>query len=170
MKVRKILSDNGYKGISLMDLYSDLPQETSTFDSERLLVAAFPQFARSSATFIPVFRYLSEVGINDVESLQNSKYDGAKTVVGKIHKKKYFVESYASQFHRDWASATTSEIIANNPAEKVALFVPFQKPEDVDLEVLREFLKSHTPRDFRDPYSSFFRKLCCFYDRVAFGF
>lgn len=166
----KALSENGYKGIDLMDLYIDLPQEKSKFDADRLLRVAFPLLAKSNATFIPVFRYLSELGIKNAEDLAASEYDGAKTVIDRIRKKEYFVRSYIPQFEREWSEVSTSDIIAGVSSEKVAQFVTLQNPESVDIDALRNFLKSHKPSDFRDPYASFFRKLCCFYDRIVYGF
>lgn len=78
--------------------------------------------------------------------------------------------SYKKPFEKYWAGKTTAEIIARADKEKVAVFIPHQDPKDVDLAALRSFILEHKPDDFIDPYSSFYRKLCSFYDKLAYGF
>ena len=63
----KLLGEHGYKGVSASDLFKDVISDKSKFDAKKLLNVAFPAFARSSISFIPVFRYLREVGIKSVE-------------------------------------------------------------------------------------------------------
>jgi len=166
----KALAESGYQGINLSDIYTDFSREKSIFDPEKLLKLAFPIFRRSSTTFIPVFRYLRDVGVHDAETLNNSPYTSARAICEKIAKKRYVLSSYKGQYERYWSGKTTSEIIEEAPPEKVAIFIPYQKLKDIDLVILREFILCHKPSDFIDPYSSFYRKLCSFYDKMAYGF
>lgn len=166
----KALAESGYQGINLSDIYTDFTREKSVFDPERLLKLAFPVFRRSSTTFIPVFRYLRDVGINNAEELNGSPYTSARAVCERIAAKSYSLLSYRSQYEKHWQGKTTSEIINEAPVEKVAIFIPHQGQNEVDLVALRAFIESHKPGDFIDPYSSFYRKLCSFYDKLAYGF
>lgn len=166
----KALAESGYQGINLSDVYTDFAQEKSIFDAEKLLKLAFPIFRRSSTTFIPVFRYLRDAGIENAEQLAQSTFTSARAVCEKIGKKSYALPSYRSQYEKYWAGKTTAEIIEGCSPEKVAIFVPHQDPKDIDLDALREFISKHKPSDFIDPYSSFYRKLCSLYDKLAFGF
>ncbi|MDZ4087572.1 MAG: SIR2 family protein [Tabrizicola sp.] len=169
-KGEKALAESGYQGINLSDIYTDFAKEKSLFDSEKLLKLAFPIFCRSSTTYIPVFRYLRDVGINTAQELKDSKYTSARVVCEKIAKKSYALPSYKKPYDKYWAGKTTAEIIAGADQAKVAAFIPHQSPENVDLKALRDFILAHKPEDFIDPYSSFYRKLCSFYDRLAYGF
>ncbi|TNJ43380.1 SIR2 family protein [Phaeobacter sp. B1627] len=166
----RALAESGYQGINLSDIYTDFTKDKSIFDPKKLLKLAFPIFRRSSTTFIPVFRYLRDVGIKNAEELNASPYTSARAVCERIAKKSYALSSYKSQYDKHWASKTTSEIIAETAPEKVAIFVPHQDPKEVDLEALNKFISDHNPSDFIDPYSSFYRKLCSFYDKMAYGF
>ncbi|MEC9246405.1 MAG: SIR2 family protein [Pseudomonadota bacterium] len=166
----KALSESGYQGVNLIDIYTDFAKDETDFDAEKLLRLAFPIFRRGTTTFIPVFRYLRDAGIKDAESLEKSPYTSAKSVCEKISKKSYALSSYKSHYEKNWSDKSTGEIIKTAPTEKVSVLIPHQGPNNVDLEQLREFILSHKPSDFRDPYSSYYRKLCSYYDRLAYGF
>jgi len=97
-------------------------------------------------------------------------YTSARAVCERIAAKSYSLSSYRSQYEKHWQGKTTAEIVDEAPVEKVAIFIPHQDPKEVDLEALRAFIEGHKPGDFLDPYSSFYRKLCSFYDKLAYGF
>ncbi|GGC04770.1 hypothetical protein GCM10011363_21820 [Marivita lacus] len=170
VQTEKALAESGYQGVNLSDIYTDFTKAKSVFDAEKLLKLAFPVFRRSNTTFIPVFRYLHEVGITNAHELDKSTYTSAKIICKKMAKKKYALSSYKSQYDNYWSSKSTSEIIREADPQKVAIFVTHQDPKDVELDALKEFLSVHKPDDFGDPYSSYYRKLCSFYDRLAYGF
>ncbi|MGK7652054.1 SIR2 family protein [Roseovarius sp. B08] len=166
----KALAESGYQGINLSDIYTDFARDKSVFDPNKLLRLAFPIFRRSNTTFIPVFRYLRDAGINDMEKLKESPYTSARVICERIAAKSYALPSYRSQYEKHWRGKTTAEIIEEAAVEKVSIFIPHQEPQDVDLDALRDFIISHKPSEFIDPYSSFYRKLCSFYDKLAYGF
>ena len=153
-----------------LHIYTDFARDKSVFDPHKLLKLAFPIFRRSSTTFIPVFRYLRDAGVNNAEELKGSPYTSARAVCERIAAKSYALPSYRSQYEKYWLGKTTAEIIVEAAVEKVAIFIPHQAPQDVDLDALRAFINAHKPDDFIDPYSSFYRKLCSFYDKLAYGF
>lgn len=167
---QRALAESGYQGINLSEVYTDFIRERSVFDPERLLKLAFPVFRRSNTTFIPVFRYLRDTGINSAEELRASPYTAARAVCERIAGKSFASSSYETQYDKHWKGKTTAEITQGAATEKVAIFILHQHPKDVDLEAVRAFIEGHTPNDFTDPYSSFYRKLCSFYDKLAYGF
>lgn len=166
----QLLAENGYVGIRSADLFSDILQEQSRYDPDSLLTFAFPTFAKSNATFVPVYRYLREVGITNAQELAESKYQAAACIVQKQESRGYKVASYRNAYDGKWADKTTVEIISGLEAEKVALYLPFQNRDSIDRAALKEFLVAQVKNVFRDPYQSFFRKLVCYYDWLEYGF
>ncbi|WP_342640966.1 SIR2 family protein [Rhodoligotrophos ferricapiens] len=164
------LARSGYRGVSIADLFDDLPRERSTFDADELLRVAFPSFARSNATYIPVFRYLRAAGVDDSEKLVCSEYKDAARVIEKIKKRGYRVRGYRSQYNSNWSDKTTTDILSGLDPERVTLILPFQSPMKVEREPLRKFLLENSGSSFRDPYRSYYKKLACYYDYLAFGF
>lgn len=166
----QLLAEHGYVGIRAADLFSDILQDQSRFDPDSLLTFAFPTFAKSNSTFVPVYRYLREVGITNAQELAASKYQAAAIIVQKQESRGYKVASYKNTYDANWADKTTVDIISNLEPQKVALYVAFQHRDTVDRAALKEFLVAHVNSVFRDTYQTFFRKLVCYYDWLEYGF
>lgn len=166
----KKLAESGYKGATVADLFADFLSEKSKFDAGALLKLTFPTFIKSNTTFIPVFRYLRDAGIETKEALAGANLEAVEQVLAKIKERGYQVKSYRGAYEGKWKGKSTAEIIAGVEPAKVGLFVPFQDPKDVDLNALQAFLQEHASNDFIDPYKSFFKKLACYYDFLRFGF
>jgi hypothetical protein len=166
------LAKRGYAGVSAEEIFRDCILENSQFNAADLLESAYPIFGRTNRKFIPVFRYLQSVGITSPEALAVSKYEGAKKVVGKMNGANYVLtSSYSSKYQNSFSNLTTSELIAKAAdAKEALLMLPFQDVEDVDIEVLRDFLAANSEKFDADPYMTAFRKLVCWYDKLKFGF
>jgi len=169
--VQSALAQKGYAGVSPDELFNDCLQETSKFDASDLLNSAFPGYARSNRTFIPIFRYLHLAGINSTEELIASKFEGAKKVVQKMKAADYTLPSYSRRYKTSFSDLSTSQIIekSTSPSEAV-LMLAFQPSSEVDLDRLRDFLKDNQSVVDREPYRTSYRKLVCRYDRMVFGF
>lgn len=169
--VKSALARKGYAGVTPDEVFSDCLLEVSKFDAADLLGSAYPGYARSSRTFIPIFRYLKSAGITSSQQLQESKFEGAKKIVAKLRAADYTSSPYSSRYKSAFSNLSTSEIIqkASAPTE-AALMLAFQPAAEVDLNALREFLVQHLDSFDAEPYRTAYRKLVCRYDRLAFGF
>ncbi|WP_159995561.1 SIR2 family protein [Roseomonas sp. 18066] len=168
-KVESALTSKGYAGVSADDVFDDALLETSNFFAESLLESAFPGYGRSNRTFLPLFRYLKAAGIESEESLNSSKYEGAKKVYKKMKSAEYTLPSYARRYSREFSRLDTASIIEkSSSAQEALLMLPFQPKEEVNLAVLLKFLRENSFEV--EPYRSSHRKLICRYDRLAFGF
>lgn len=170
-KAEERLAAKGYTGVSANELFEDCLAEESQFDSVDLLGSAFPIYARTSKKFIPVYRYLAAAGVTTDEKLASSKFEGAKKVVQKLKSADYTYPSYRKRYENAFADLKTEEIIAksSSPSEAV-IMLGFHPDAEVDINVLREFLKSNASKIAIEPYISQFRKLVCRFDRLVYGF
>lgn len=80
----KDLAINGYTGITINDLIRDFKKDRIEFDPNLLLTKGIPQFKKTAAIFIPVYRYLREVGITCEDELVASEYEAAKAILKKF--------------------------------------------------------------------------------------
>lgn len=169
--VQSALAKKGYAGISPDEVFVDCLQDASKFDAADLLGSAFPGYARSSRTFIPVFRYLHAAGIRSEKDLAASNYEGAKKVVEKLRNADYTLPSYAKRYRSSFAGLSTKEIIqkASDPVEAL-LMVAFQPVADMDSQELRQFLRDNSGNFEQDPYRTAYRKAVCLVDRLIYGF
>lgn len=169
--VQTALARKGYAGVSPDEVFNDCLLEISKFDASDLLGSAFPGYARSSRTFIPVYRYLRSVGITSEEELRASKFEGAKKVVQKLRKADYTTPSYSKRYKTSFAGLSTSEIIdKSSSASEALMMLAFQSPEAVDVNELHNFLRINSDSFPGEPYRTSYRKLVCYYDFIAFGF
>lgn len=164
------LAKSGYRGVKLSDLFEDVVSKNSKYDAEQLLESVYPEIVRTNARFVPVFRYLSSIGINSKKELDKSKFAAARKIVTELSKRKYTTSSYARQYESTFRGKTTQQIIDEVNERKVALLVPFQEFDEVDLDALEKFVSSHKIVDIDLNYQSFFRKLVCYFDRAKYGF
>lgn len=170
--IQDALANRGYSGVTADDIFSDVIQTESNFDANALLEGAYPALARSNRTFLPVFRYLRTAGIDDAAALEESRFLGAKKVVGKMSGQEYYYsKSYKRRYDDFFSEKTTREIIDDASTLKEALLMlPFQAKDQIDVAELRQFLADN-PEAFVDPpYLTAYRKLVCLYDKLAFGF
>ncbi|MEW9807822.1 SIR2 family protein [Mesorhizobium marinum] len=165
------LAKKGYAGVSPDEVFVDCLQTKSKFDASDLLGSAFPAYARSNRTFIPVFRYLHAAKIRSEKELAASSYEGAKKVVEKLRKADYTLPSYGKRFKSSFAGLSTKAIIekATDPIEAL-LMVPFQPPREIDPHELRQFLHANSGNFKQDPYRTAYRKAVCLVDRLIYGF
>ena len=158
----------GYHGIGYLDLFKDFLSDKSKFDPKAILSTTIPDLGRG-AKYIPVFRYLKDAGINTQDAYRKSGLDLSKHLPykGAEH---YRSRSYAKPFVKTEKDKSAEEIIATNPPEKAAMFLPYLPKDRFDVAAVREFLLKNFDRfDSSSAYSTFFRKLACLCDYYQFG-
>ncbi|WP_137919096.1 SIR2 family protein [Hydrogenophaga sp. 2FB] len=158
----------GYHGISVLDLFKDFLADKSKFDAKAILNKTVPDLGRG-ATYIPVFRYLKEAGINTQEAYKKSGLFLAKhlPLKGAEH---YRSRPYAKPFVKTEKDKTADQIIATNSPEKAAMFLPYLSKDRFDVAAVRAFLLKNVDRfESSFPYSTYFRKLACLCDYYQFG-
>ena len=165
------LSKLGYKGITVDDIFADVIKSDSEYDANELLVNVYPAFRRLPNKYIPIFRYLRAAGIDSREALEASGFDDAMHIAERCVERGFALGgNYKAQYDRDFAGLSTAEIVDKTTPEKVTIMLPHQGRDEVDLEVLRNFLCDHVDQLDKDPYKSFFRKLHAYYDFLRYGF
>ncbi|WHA41917.1 SIR2 family protein [Agrobacterium larrymoorei] len=169
-KQKEILTARGYTGINVDDVFDDILREKTLYQANEILKSTYPLFKKLSNANIPAFRYLREAGIVNGDSFQKCDYADARLVANRTLKRGFTTNGYRAQFDRDFKGLTTQEIIDRTTPEKASLMLPFQPKSEIDLAVLGQFLKDNSDRLKEGSYRSFFKKLACMYDYLAFGF
>ncbi len=165
------LAKKGYAGVTPKEVFVDCLLEESQYVAADLLSSAYPAYARSNRTFLPVFRYLRGAGIKSEEALAASKFEGAKKIVGKMRDVDYTTASYASRYRASFDGLSTEEIIEKSSSNSEAvLMIAFQPNNSLDLKAVREFLCRNVNSFNAEPYQTAYRKLVCRYDRLVYGF
>lgn len=162
-------SEFGYQGLSAVDLFRDLIlEEDRRLDAVKIVDSTIPKLSKS-CKYLPVYKYLREIGINSAQEYQAIGYQLNRHVEKSPA---HFSSSlYARQFVRSEKDKSSAEIIDSNPPEKAAIFLCFVQRANFDPEAVREFLADNIDKvdGTNSNYSSYFRKAACLYDYYVYG-
>jgi hypothetical protein len=164
------VTQKGYQGISLEEIFVDILSDETQFDAEQVLGTVYPNLMKQPNRYIPVYRYLRKIGIMNLSDLRSSKHSSIEAIIKKSQSGCH--PSYRGQYERFGKGQSTREMIALLTPEKAALLLPFQSEQEIDLSALREFLQANASKlaTGKSTYSSYFRKLLCLYDKLTYGF
>lgn len=158
----------GYQSIQAVDLFSDLLKNDGEYDAAKIIESTIPNVGKGSS-YIPVYKYLREIGVNTQEEYDALGIDLSKWLNQK--EDAFHTRTHAKSYVKNHKDSTAKDIIETCTAENAAIFLSFLKPENFDVEIVREFLAENLEKfDYRVcSGSSYFRKLSCYYDRIVYG-
>lgn len=102
-------SAKGYKAINAYDLFDDMLFSKNQYDAKCVVLDTVPILGRSS-NYIPVFKYLRDVGINSYRDYKQAGYDLDKHIPYKLEH--YRTSAYTDAFIRDAKGLSATEIIS----------------------------------------------------------
>ncbi len=158
----------GYQGIQAIDLFTDLLINNGNYDAAKIIESTIPNIGKQSS-YIPVYKYLSEIGINSEQKYTESGLELSKWL--NRNEDAFYAKAHARSFVKNHKDRTSKEIIEVCTPENAAIFLSFLKPDKFDTESIRQFLYENIEK-FDSKVcsgSSYFRKLTCYYDRIVYG-
>ena len=157
----------GYETIEVPGLIHDLLFDDKKYDAQGIINSVIKRVGHFTP-YVPVFKYLNEIGIFTKEQYDSSGLELKKWVAGDITKLR--LKMYAGQA-RAKRHQSIEEIIAGSTPENAAAIIPFLSKDKVKLEVLRYFLILHEEKVDPDisSYASNFKKLAVMFDRLKWG-
>nr|WP_246713654.1 SIR2 family protein [Rhizobium esperanzae] len=167
---KEVMTARGYAGVSVDDVFADIIKEKSEYDAEQLLKSTYPLFRKLSNSYIPSFRYLQAVGVVDKVAFAKCEFVEGKRVAQRTVSRGFQTSQFRVAYDRDFKGLTTAQIIERTTPEKAVGIIPFQPRDQIDLAVVAKFLNDNADKLKEGAYRSFFRKLACLYDYLAFGF
>lgn len=161
-------SQIGYASICTGDLFSDLLHENKGYDCDQILKHVAPKACKSTLN-VPVFMYLSKLGINNEDDYKASGYSLDKIVYRDT--KTFKTKQYSKPFFRTYRHKSLKEIIDSCAPENAAAYIPFLNKEKIDTTVLHQFLIDNEEKfEYSiSSYASSYRKLAALYDRLKWG-
>ncbi|CRN00035.1 hypothetical protein [Pseudomonas sp. 34 E 7] len=157
------VGETGYKGISIGDIFEDLISNNKNFDPKKLVETTLSLLPKQTK-FVPVFKYLRELGINckadyeksglELDRLINRKAEDFATA-SPLQTVRYS----KMPFPEFLATASESEIVSMTP------LLP-----NADSQVLSEYLRANYDHLISCNNRYHFRRLMAFYDWKTYGF
>ncbi|HBN04956.1 MAG TPA: hypothetical protein DD434_04090, partial [Bacteroidales bacterium] len=159
------VSSKGYSLLTYEDIFS-FYLNGGTYDTRLVLKNTIFQLSKRTP-YLPIYKFMRDVGINSLDDYKSSDYDLDK-IVNTDHEK-YKIKNYESQFEKSAKGKTLEEIIIKYPPEKILIYVPFMDRSLIDPNILKNFLIENSHMIKSQVYSSNYKKLVCFYDLLVYG-
>ena len=165
--ISKYESAIGYTGLKAIDILKDIIEDNG-FDAVRILTMSIPNIRRGGkkTSFLPIYKYLSKIGIN-------SKIDYDKNRLG-VNVPLFSLGDFQSYSFPDEDKRLSLNEAINKYNEQVwksIALIPYLDIRGNELDELKDFIKLHF-NDFlvkQNSYSTYMRKLICFYDFKKYG-
>lgn len=161
------LAERGYIPIGTKDLFHYLLYNDNSLNPRLVLSQYYKQFQNSQRRYLPVFCFLSKLNIITLDELKASEYN-VNSFVGYVYKD-FQNKNYRNFYERKCTTLNTQQIIARFTPEKAALLIPFQNPDEIITNDVRDFLIKNEERLEKGQYATYFRKLGCLYDKLVYG-
>lgn len=165
--IDKYMTANGYIGLSAMDIMKDVLKEEKFYDAEKILTKSLLTITKQCPTiFIPIYKYLSNVGIHSDEEYRTSLLD----LHYKLRKGIEF-QAYKSVLDSD-KKKTLQEAISDYTGKniwKAVVLIPYLNVQEKELPLLASFIGDNMEEMLRSSHSTYMRKLICFYDWKKYG-
>lgn len=165
--IDKYKSAIGYSGLEAINLFRDVIENTGNYESEMILTKTIPRLYKGSQKFIPYYKYLNSVGITSDETFKNNRL-GLNFKLNKCEDFRFY-KSFTSEEKRK----TLQQAINDYIPWKACALIPYLNIKDDELDILKSFIMKHF-NDFlvikqKPDYSTYFKKLICFYDWRKYG-
>lgn len=155
----------GYDAIEVRDLIHDALHQNRNYDPTQILQSTIPRAGRGTP-YVPVYKYLNEIGITSEEAYKKSELNLNKWA--KYNHENLRLKTYKSAFIKR-QNQSMEEIIKSCPPESAATLIPFLPTDKIDLDQLRDFLIANEDKLENNNYASYFKKLVSLYDRLKWG-
>lgn len=166
--IKQFRSAVGYRGIKPVELLRDVLSGKNEWNAEQVLTEAYPQLTKSSPkAFLPIYKYLSQVGINSDENYKGNKL-GINYVLRKGHDFQYY------NFPDDEKKISLQDAMDKYKGKdvwKAVALIPYLNIKEDELSNLCCFIDKNF-NDFlitHNSYSTYMRRLICYYDWLKYG-
>lgn len=157
------VGETGYKGIASGDIFEDLILNNKHFDPKKLIDSTISLLPKQTK-FVPIFKYLKELGINTKAEYEKS---GLQLNRLAIRKASDFATASIPQTLK-YARTPFAEFL--NTATEFEIFSMTPLLPHVDTNILREYLLKNYERLISCNNKYHFRRLMAYYDWMMYGF
>ncbi|WP_097410467.1 SIR2 family protein [Escherichia coli] len=157
----------GYTQIKNLDLFEDLLRDNKHYNASSIIENVIPNAGKHSPN-IPIFKYLREIGITNLDEYKSSSLKLDKWVLR--FDKNYQCSNYFRSYVRKFKGKDAKYIIEHCTPESASIYLPFLW-DKLDHDVTYEFLLGNIEKINPDnsSYATYFKKLACLYDRLKYG-
>jgi len=162
------LSDKGYQPIVLEDIFRDIIFNNGRYNARTLLSSTVQAYFKHTK-YVPVFKYLKEIGVSSHAAYNNVSIP--LRCIDEFNINDFRNSQYSRFFVRECKGMNVQEIVSNYDSDKAAFLLPFIPWKALNCNILKEFIIQNIEKinGKISTYSTYYRKLICIYDIITNG-
>lgn len=169
--ISKYQSAVGYTGLEPIDLFRDVVFESGSYDSTTLLTKTIPELKKRTP-YIPIYKYLKALEISSQDDYTNNQL-GVKIELlsqGNFITTNIKFKEEEKQLNLDSAFNRFPDNL-----RRTCALIPHLSIQTEELPQLKQFITDHfdefliSNTALKKRYSTYFKKLICFYDWRKYG-
>lgn len=158
----------GYTGLKPIDVYSDIVDDKK-LDAIQVLTKSIPSLRRTSPKmFLPVYKYLSIVGIHSKSDYERNQLGINMPLYSLVDFRAY---GSFSPIEREMSITEAIDKFKGASTWKAVALIPYLAVNEDEMDILKDFIKQNFS-DFlvkKNSHATYMRKLICFYDWKKYG-
>lgn len=166
--IDKYKSAVGYTGLDAISIFRDVIENNGNYESEMILTKTIPRLCKGAQKFIPYYKYLRAIGITSDETFKNNKL-GLNLTLNKRDDFCFYKFAYEEK-QKNLQKAISDY---DTTLWKACALIPYLNIKEEELESLRQFIADNFNNFLivknGPDYSTYFKKLVCFYDWRKYG-
>lgn len=165
--VSKYKSAVGYTGLKAINILEDIIDDKD-LDAVQVLTKSIPNIRRGGqkTSFLPIYKYLSKIGISSKADYDNNQL-GINIPLFSLKDFQFYT------FSPEDKQLSLSEAIEKYKEQewKAIALIPYLNVQEDEMDSLRDFIKLFFNKYLvkRSNYSTYMRRLICFYDWKRYG-
>ena len=167
--IAKYQSAVGYVGLTATDIFKDIVSENSRYESATILTKTIPQLRKGNIKYLPIYRYLQALGINNNEHYNGNQL-GINIPLLKLSDFRTYKSFSAEEKEYDILTAINK---FHETKWRTMALIPFLSIGEEDLDLLKQYIIDNfndiLVHNKKNKDRSWFKKLICFYDWKKFG-
>ena len=166
--VQERLNKKGYEGVNLIDIFKDVVLGDGCFDPETILSTTVKNCEKATK-YIPVYKYLKQLGIDNIEKYHASKY--SLRAVFEYKKQDFINKHYAKLFLRECKGLSVKQIVEKYESNKAVILIPYVPWKEIKIDELEKFVVKFIDciESKNNKYPTHYRKIICIYDILKNG-
>lgn len=156
----------GYTGLKAIDILGDIVEDKN-FDPVQVVTKSIPALRKTAAkSFLPIYKYLSALGIHSKSNYERNQL-GANMPLYSLND---FQTYNFSAAEKNLSLHRAIKKYENSVWKAVAL-IPYLDIKNEELSEVRDFIRTNFNEFLvkKNNYSTYMRKLICYYDWRVFG-
>ncbi|WP_340819019.1 SIR2 family protein [Methanolobus sp. WCC4] len=164
--VSDIVSNLGYRSIKADDMFFDWFDGSGNFDSDQIIANTIPQL-KPGRSYLPIYKYLHDSGICSYSDYVASDLD-FESLLAQNHEK-YQTSQKKRSYELHAQNKTLAQIIDEFDADKACTYIPFLPTDQINIDVLVEFLDANRHLIEHNTHKTYYRKMICLADYLKYG-